>query len=75
VTGPGVQPLSDPEAALGRLAESLVISYVLDPAAATFTLVADYPDRAPGAQRSFVALGLTRFRGHQNYAAFSCCMN
>lgn len=63
MTGPGVQPLSDPEAALGRLAESLVISYVLDPAAATFTLVADYPDRALGAQRSFVALRFSGVRG------------
>jgi hypothetical protein len=63
VTGPGVQPLADPEVALGRLVESLVISYVLDPAAATFTLVADYPDRAPGAQRSFVALRFSGVRG------------
>jgi hypothetical protein len=65
VTGPGVQPLADPEVALGRLTESLVISYALDPAAATFTLVADYPDRPPGAQRSFVALRFSGVRGFQ----------
>lgn len=63
MTATGVQPLSDPQAALGRLAESLVISYVLDPVAATFTLVVDYPDRAPGAQRSFVALRFSGVRG------------
>lgn len=65
ITASGVEPLADAEAALRRLVESLVISYALDRATATFTLVADYPYKAPGAQRSFVALqfsGVRSFR-------------
>ena len=63
--GPGVESIADAEAALGRLAESLVLSYVLDTSAATFTLVAEDPDRALWAQRSFIALvfsGVRRVR-------------
>ena len=64
MTAPGAEPLAEAEAALARLGESLVISYAFDATAATFTLVADYPDRAPGAQRSFVAL---RFSGVRSF--------
>ena len=63
----GAEPIADAGAALGRLIESLVISYSLDLAVATFTLVADYPDRAPGAQRSFVALQFSSVRGFRRY--------
>jgi hypothetical protein len=67
VTASGAEPIADAGAALGRLIESLVISYSLDLAAATFTLVADYPDRAPGAQRSFVALRFSSVRSFRRY--------
>lgn len=57
------EPVGNAEAAIGRLVESLVISYALDPAAATFTLVTDYPDRIPEAQRSFLALRFSDVHG------------
>lgn len=63
MTTTGAEPIADADAALDRLTESLVISYALVPAAAAFTLVADYPDRASGAQRSFVALRFSGVRG------------
>jgi hypothetical protein len=64
VTTSAVEPISNAEAAINRIMESLVISYALDATAATFTLVADYPDRALGAQRSFIAL---RFSGVHDF--------
>lgn len=67
MTASGAEPIADAGAALGRLIESLVISYSLDLGAATFTLVADYPDRDPGAQRSFVALRFSSVRGFRRY--------
>lgn len=63
MTAPGAEPTVDTDAAIGRLVESLVISYALDATAATFTLVADYPDRPSGVQRSFIALRFSGVRG------------
>lgn len=59
-----VEVIDPPEGCIARLRESLVISFALDDAAETFTLVTDYPDRAPGAHRSFLAL---RFGGVRDF--------
>ncbi|HET9622247.1 MAG TPA: hypothetical protein VFP84_12830 [Kofleriaceae bacterium] len=64
VSEPSVEPVAHPDDALARIVESLVISYALDDAGATFLLIADFPERAPGAQRSFVAL---RFSGVRDF--------
>jgi hypothetical protein len=55
----------DAEHALGQLTEALVLSYAHDAAARTFVLITDYPDKAPGAARSFCAL---RFDGVDRFA-------
>lgn len=57
------EPIVDAEAAIECLIESLIISYALDATGATFTLIADFPNRAPGAQRSFIALRFSDVRG------------
>ena len=49
----------DADGALRRLREALVLSYAYDAGARTFELITDYPDRAPDAARSFVALRFT----------------
>lgn len=55
--------ISDILGAIERLMESLVISYQLDKAAGTFTLVADHSEPARPGQRSFVALRFFGVRG------------
>ena len=59
------EKIDDPERAVTRLMECLVIAFALDEAAGAFTLITDCPDKAPGADRSFLALcfgGVRDFR-------------
>jgi hypothetical protein len=60
-----VEALDNPRGAIPQLMEALVLSFDHDATAARFTLVADYPQKAPGADRTFIAL---RFQGVHDYA-------
>jgi hypothetical protein len=51
-----LEALDHPRGAIPLLVEALVLSFDHDATARRFTLVADYPQKAPGADRSFVAL-------------------
>ena len=59
------EALGNPLGAISLLMEALVLSFDHDPTAGRFTLVTDYPQKAPGADRTFIML---RFDGVHDFA-------
>lgn len=55
-TQSSVREVSPPVAALGRLAECLLLAFNHDGSRQRFALVTDYPNKAPGSDRAFAAL-------------------